>query len=177
MADYLVGDAVLLQPAQILNGVFRTRQYHDVRVPDFGGAGGIIHRNVALAAQNIEISEIGNMRQPHDGRACLAIARPPGKPLGYAVLVLHVYFHPGNDAQYGYAQQILDHFKPGLQNFHITPEFIYHYALYARLLVRVQQLYRAIQGCKHAAGIYVADEYHRRVGGPGHGHVYDIAFL
>ena len=64
--------------------------------------------------------------------------------------------------------------QAGAEDIHIPPEFVDNQALDPRLLVRLQQLHRAVEGGEHAPPVDVAAQEHRGVGPSGHAHVHNV---
>ena len=114
------------------------------------------------------------MRQPQNGSIQRLDGGAAFQPGGEGVLVLNIHPQVGHDAQHRQMGLFLQHGKAGLQDGSIAPELVDDQPLDACPLGGFQQLYRAVQLCKHAAPVDITRQQHRCIHQLCQPHIDDI---
>ena len=166
--------AALPQPAQIVHGVLGAGEEHQIGVPQLPGIADVAEGDLLHPLQGVEVGEVGQAGQAHHRNVHQAHPSPAAQAVGEGVLVVHIHVQHGDNSQHRLAGKPLQLPQAGAEDIHIPPEFVDNQALDPRLLVRLQQLHRAVEGGEHAPPVDVAAQEHRGVGPAGHAHVHDV---
>jgi len=135
------------------------------------------HVHAGLGGERLEVVEVRDERQPHDGD----VDRAGRAPAGTVVQVERVLggheprFEVRDHAEHRYARACAQLGKPRGQHRLVAPESVDDEAADPRAVRRIEQRERAEERGEDPAAIDVAHQQHRRVGHAGHAHVDDVA--
>ena len=158
-------DALLAHPRQVGQRRLRPRQHEQVGPAHVAGVLHVAHAHERMALERREVREVREPRQPNDGNVedgGGAVGTRSSKTRGEGVLVVQVELHVGDDAEHGYAAELLELGQSGAKDVDVAAEFVDDEAAHQGALLRFKQLHRAIELREHAAGIDVAHEQHWR---------------
>ena len=144
---------------------------------DLVGAADEAHVHAGLGGQRLEVVEVRDQRQSHDGD----VDRAGHTPTGSVVQVQRVLggheprFEARDDAEHRHARARAQLGEPRGEHGLVATESIDDEAADPGAVGRVEQRKRSQERGEHAAAIDVAHEQHRRLGHAGHAHVDNVA--
>ena len=172
--------AGLLQPQKVLDRVLGARQDDHVRISEGARPRNIAQVRLRDPRKDIEIGEIGQVREPDD-RDLHGFSRGRAVRLlqlgGERILIVQVELHVGHHADHRNAAPLLEHADAGVQDRFVTAELVDDKALQKGLFVGFQQHLRAQKLREDTAAVDVARQKDRRPDRLREPHVDDIIAL
>ena len=124
-----------------------------------------------------KIRKVRDARQADHGNVDEPRLLTSPEAFAQAVLIVNIHREVRHNARHGNAAELLEHFKPRLQNCAVAAEFVDNDALDALFVLFALQRHRTVELGEHAAAVDVSHQQHRRVHHAGKPHVDNVIFL
>ena len=149
------------KPGEIAQGRLGAGEHDEVGSAQLLGMGHIAHAHFGQGGEGVEVGEVRDVRQAHDGDVEQGVC--PARPLHgrEAVLVVEVKGRVGHHTSHRHPHAPLKLVEAGLQKGHIAAELVDNASLDHAPLVVLKQGMRAYKLGKHAAAVDVAHKQHR----------------